>query len=577
VRAMHSMLRFRSLAALATSLCAVNACVPASPAGTRLRFEISFAASVDSQPVDGRVFLMIARNDDRKPRFQVASWTGGQPFFGVDVDGLRPNQPAIVDGSTPGYPIESIADIPPGDYFVQGLLNVYTTFHRADGHVLKMHMDHWEGQRWNVSPGNLLSEVQRVHIDPASGGTIRVSLTNKIPPIDPPADTKYVKHVRIKSEVVSKFWGHDMDIGAVVVLPPGFDEHPRARYPVAYEQNHFRATFNSWRETPPDPNVTGRDSITQFYHYRFYRDWVEGRLPKMLIVIPEHPNPYYDDAYAVNTANIGPYGDAITKELIPYVERRFRAIGKPWARSLFGGSTGGWESLASQVFYPDFYNGTWTFCPDPVDFHYFQLVNIYGDSNAYYPNNDWRHDFIRPGMRSVDNQVLASYRDMSWLESVLGTRGRSGQQLDAFQAVFGPMGPDGYTQPLYDKTTGKIDTAVSAYWRDHYDLTHILRRDWPTLGPKLAGKIHLYVGENDTYYLEEAAYLLHAFLDSTTAPRWGGTYELGERQPHCYTGAGRPGEPMLISYLTLYQRILPLIAQHWLKTAPKGADMSWRY
>lgn len=573
----HGTLRLRRLALVSLLLPALQACAPASAGRTRLRFEISFPASLRAQPVDGRVFLMIARNDNREPRFQVAEWTGGQPFFGVDVDGLRPGQAAVIDGTTLGYPIERIADIPAGDYYVQGLLNVYTTFHRADGHTLKMHMDHWEGQRWNVSPGNLLSDVQRVHIDPVQGGTIHINLSKIIPPIDPPPDTKYVKHVKIKSELVSKFWGHDMDVGAVVVLPPGFDQHPGAHYPVAYEQNHFRRTFTSWRENPPDPKATGRDSTAQLYRYRFYRDWVSGRLPKMLIVIPQHPNPYYDDAYAVNSANIGPYGDAITRELIPYVEKKFRAIGKPWARSLFGGSTGGWESLASQIFYPDFYNGTWTFCPDPVDFHYFQLIDIYNDSNAYYPNNDWRHDFVRPGMRGLDNQVLATYHDMSWLEAVLGTHGRSGQQLDVFQAVFGPEGPDGYPHLLYDKATGKIDKTVVDYWRDHYDLTHILRRDWPTLGPKLEGKLHLFVGENDTFYLEEAAYLLHAFLDSTRTPPWGGTWDLGDQWPHCYTGANRPGEPRIVSSLTMYQRILPLIAQHMLKTAPKGADMSWRY
>jgi enterochelin esterase-like enzyme len=569
--------RVRLLALLVLPLAAAYACVPPTAGRTSLRFEISFPASLDSQPVDGRVFLMIARNDDREPRFQVADWTGGQPFFGVDVDGLQPGQAAVVDGTTLGYPITSIADIPAGDYYVQGLLNVYTTFHRADGHTIKMHMDQWEGQRWNVSPGNFLSDVQRVHVDPARGGTIRITLTKTIPPIDPPADTKYVKHVKIKSELVSKFWGHDMDIGAVVVLPPGFDQHPNAHYPVAYEQNHFRRTFTSWRETPPDPKATGRDSTVERYRYQLYRDWAGGGLPKMLIVIPQHPNPYYDDAYAVNSANIGPYGDAITQELIPYVEQKFRAIGKPWARSLFGGSTGGWESLASQIFYPDFYNGTWTFCPDPVDFHYFQLTDIYNDSNAYFPNNSWRHDFIRPGMRGLDNQVLATYHDMSWLEAVLGTHGRSGEQLDVFQAVFGPEGPDGYTHLLYDKTTGTIDKGVVDYWRDHYDLTRILRRDWPTLGPKLKGKIHLYVGENDTFYLEEAAYLLHAFLDSTRTPPWGGTWDLGDQWPHCYAGANRPGEPRLISSLTMYQRILPLIARHMVQTAPKGADMSWRY
>jgi hypothetical protein len=566
------------LLALTAAICAVTLAAvrsdfrelqqPASP----FRFEVVYPADVDPGPLDGRLLLLIARTDQREPRFQVGWGLDTQPVFGVDVEGLTPGEPAVIDASTRGYPVESIAEIPEGDYYVQAVLNVYTTFERADGHTVKAHMDQWEGQQWNRSPGNLLSDVERLHIDPASGETLRITLSEKIPPIPAPADTRYVKHIKFRSEILSEWWGHDIDLGAVVVLPEGFDEHPDARYPVAYLHGHFPRTFRGWRETPPDTGLSGWARQRAETQYRFFQDWQSGALGRFLIVLMQHPTPYYDDSYAVNSENNGPYGDALTQELIPRVERQFRAIGEPWARTLYGGSTGGWESLAWQVFYPDMFNGVWTFCPDPVDFRYFQLINIYEDENAFYPNSDWVRTPLRPLMRGVDDQVYMTMEGLSHQEAVLGSRGRSGGQLDIFMAVFGPVAEDGYPKLLYDKWTGEIEKSVVDYWRENFDLRHILERDWETLGAKLAGKIHVYMGDTDTFYLEEAARLLEQFLESTTDPYYDGWFEWGERQPHCYSGAPAfPGQ-------NSHQRVLPLMLEHILATAPPGADtLSWRY
>jgi hypothetical protein len=260
---------------------------------------------------------------------------------------------------------------------------------------------------------------------------------------------------------------------------------------------------------------------------------------------------------------------------LPRVEEQFRGIGEPWARTLSGGSTGGWESLAWQVFYPDLFNGTWTFCPDPVDFRYFQLVNIYEDANAFYPGDGaspWKHTPVRPWMRGTDDQVVMDQRDASHLEAVLGSRGRSGDQMDIFMSVYGPVGDDGYPRLLYDKWTGVIDHEVAEYWRENYDLRYILERDWETLGPKLVGKLHIYAGDMDTYFLEEAARLLEQFLESTSDPYYDGWFDWGERAPHCYSGEAEfPGQ-------TSYQRVLPLMRDRILRTAPEGADVtSWRY
>ena len=554
---------------------AVTSC-SSGPAGTTdggsgVRFEVNVPADVEPAPVDGRVLLLISSREQPEPRFQRLRSLDTPQIFGVDVDGLAPGEAAVIDTGTRGFPLESAAEIPPGEYFVQAVLNVYTTFERADGHTIKAHMDQWEGQQWNRSPGNLYSQVQQVRIDPGSDNPIAISLTERIPPIEQPADTDYVKHIKFRSDILSDWWGHDIDLGAVVVLPEGFEEHPDARYPVVYWHGHFPSTFRGFQEEPPGPELTGPARASAENRYRLFQEWQSGELGRFLIVLMQHPTPFYDDSYAVNSANNGPYGDAMTQELIPRVEQQFRALGEPWARTLSGGSTGGWESLAWQVFYPDMFNGTWTFCPDPVDFRYFQLVDVYEDDNAFYPNSEWKTSPVRPWQRGTDDQVRFNQKDASHLEAVLGTKGRSGDQMDIFMSVYGPVGADGYPRLLYDKWTGEIDKEVAEYWRN-YDLRYVLETNWEEIGPQLVGKIHIYMGDMDTYFLEGATELMEDFLESTDDPYYDGSFTWGPGQPHCFSGfpefAGQ----------TSYERVLPLMLERILSTAPPGADVtSWRY
>ncbi len=545
--------------------------VPAA-GGSDLTFEVSVPAELAPEPLDGRVLLLISSQAEPEPRFQRLRSLNTPQILGIDIDGLAPGEPAVIDAEALGFPFESLAEIPAGDYCVQAVLNVYTTFERADGHTIKAHMDQWEGQQWNRSPGNLYSQVLQVHVDPASGDTISVELTERMPPIEPPEDTPFVKHIKFRSDILSDWWGHDMFLGAVVVLPEGFDEHADARYPVVYWQGHFPRTFRGFRETPPGDDVPENRRASEENRYRLFQEWQSGNLGRWLIVYLQHPTPFYDDSYAVNSANNGPYGDALTRELMPRVEEQFRAIGEPWARVLSGGSTGGWESLAWQVFYPDMFNGTWTFCPDPVDFRYFQMVNIYEDDNAFYPNSEWKKSPVRPWQRQTDDQVSFNQKDASHLEAVLGSRGRSGDQMDIFMSVYGPVGDDGYPRLLYDKWTGEIDKEVAEYWRENYDLRYILENNWEELGPQLEGKLHIYMGTMDTYFLEPATELLEEFLESTTDPYYDGSFTWGEGQPHCFSGfAEFPGQ-------TSYERVLPLMQERILSTAPAGADVtSWRY
>jgi len=559
-------------AALLCVLCGTIALpTRAAPQQASQKFEISFPASVHAAPTTGRVFVFITPKENPEPRLQAGGWGDAPPLFGVDVDQLAPGQAALINQDTLGYPVTSLRDVPPGDYYVQALLNIYTEFRRTDGHTIWAHMDQWEGQHFNRSPGNLYSKVQKVHLDPATGYDVRLSLTETIPPVEVPADTQWVKHIKIKSELLTKFWGHDIFIGAVVLLPKGYDEHPGSYYPVVYDQGHFNLApafgFNT-KETPPtDAQRQQFASMNRESGYDFYRAWTSDRFPRVIAVTFQHPTPYFDDSYAVNSVNNGPYGDALLKELIPYLEQHFRMIRKPYGRVLTGGSTGGWESLALQVFYPDFFGGTWTLYPDPIDFRRYQLTNIYEDDNAFYePGHTWL-DAPRYMQRKADGQPEVNMQKMSQLEEVLGSHGRSCQQLEIWEAVYGPMGDDGYPKPLWDKRTGKIDHNVARYMRDHgYDLSYTIRTQWSTLGPKLHDKVRIYVGDMDNYYLNLAVYFLDDFLKTAKDPAFDGEFGYGRPMK------GHGWQPA--TQEEMVRRMAEFIRAH----APAGEDTaSWNY
>ncbi|MGH9323675.1 MAG: alpha/beta hydrolase-fold protein, partial [Vicinamibacteria bacterium] len=305
------------------------------------RFEASFPATAHAEPLTGRVYVMISRTNETEPRLQI-SQTGGTPFFGRDVERLAPGEVAILDETDLGSPVPSLPRIPAGEYFVQALVNVYSEFRRSDGHVVWMHDDRWEGQKWNVSPGNLYSLVQKVRLDPERGYRVSLAADQVIPQIEIPPDSRLVKRFRFESPMLTKFWGRPIYLGATVLLPRDY-ETESISYPVVYHQGHFSLQ-------PPLRFEEGGE---------LHRDWIEDDFPRMIVVTFQHPNPYFDDSYAVNSANVGPYGDALMQELIPEVEKRYRVIREPWARALTGGSTGGWEALALQLFHPEFFGGTW--------------------------------------------------------------------------------------------------------------------------------------------------------------------------------------------------------------------------
>jgi hypothetical protein len=547
-------------------------------------FEIVFSENLSSEAQDGRLILMLSTNNQAEPRFQIADGPNTQLAFGIDVEAWEPGKALSLNAEAFGYPLRSLSELPEGEYHVQALLNRYETFNLKDGRVLKLPPDKGEGQQWNRKPGNFYNVPAKLSVKP--GATIRIELDQEIPPIDPPVDTKYIKHVKIRSEKLSEFWGRDMYLGANVLIPHGWEENPQARYPLMIYHGHFPYTFSGFREDPPDPNlepdyaarfnISGYNIIQQQEAHNFYKQWISPKFPRYLVIEIQHPTPYYDDSYAVNSVNQGPYGDAITYELIPYIEEQFRGIGEGWSRFLYGGSTGGWEALAVQIMYPDEYGACFAACPDPIDFQAYTVVDIYKDKNAYYLESEWKKT-PRPGHRNYLGHISSTLEEMNLRELVLGTKGRSGQQWDIWEATFSPVGPDGYPARLWDKVSGEIDSEVANYWKENYDLGHILRRDWENgLGEKLKGKIHIYCGDMDNYYLNNAVYLVEEFLESTTNPYYAGEVDYGDRAEHCWNGDHE--NPNYISRLRYNTMYLPKILKIIERDAPKGADLkNWRY
>ena len=551
----------------------------------KLKFVINYPTEKNGNILEGRVLLMLAKSDESEPRFQITYQNHTGLIYGVDALGKKPKGGVVIDGTVFGYPIESLDNIPAGEYWVQGLLHTYETFNLKTGHTVKLPMDNGEGQKWNRSPGNLYSTPKKIFLDPDKKKSVKITLDQVIPSIEPPEDTKYIKHIRMQSKLLTEFWGRPIYLGAHVLLPEGFNEHPEAKYPLMIFHGHYPHDFGGFRTEPPDPDLEpkysarfdweGYNKTVQEYDYQFYKEWTSPGFPRVLVIKIQHQNPYYDDSYAVNSANIGPYGDAITYELIPYIEEQFRGIGEGWARFLYGGSTGGWEALAAQVFYPDEYNGCFAACPDPIDFRAYCLVNIYENENAYFKGGPFKR-IETPAHRNYLGEVNATVRDMNYVELAIGNNGRSGDQWDIWQAVYSPMDSDGYPKPIWDKKSGKIDKEVADYWKENYDLRYVLERDWAKIGPKLKGKIHVYCGDMDNYYLNNAVYLMEEFLEGTTDPYYNGEVDYGDRAEHCWNGDQT--RPNALSRLRYNQMFIPKAVERMEKTAPSGADLkSWRY
>ncbi|HSK68081.1 MAG TPA: alpha/beta hydrolase-fold protein [Candidatus Limnocylindria bacterium] len=445
----------------------------------------------------------------------------GCPVFGKTVFGLKAGDSVTLGADDPdvyGWPMQ-MNEIPAMEVAAQVLFVKYTQFTRSDGSVVWGMADHGGGGSVTNNPFNLYSEAKVVDL---GGGALSFTLDQETPlgyelqdgQVTQQGnweDKELVKYVKVKSELLSEFWGTDMYLGANVLLPKGYDA--AKQYPVLYYQGHWPGG-----NAPLNYGRTGRAAYDEFNAF-----WDGGEAPQMIVVTFRDANMFYDTSYSVNSANLGPWGDAIMTELIPFVEEEFGVIREPWARALAGGSTGGWEALAMQVFNPDFFGGTWPMCPDAVDFNYHQIVNIYEDDNAYFLDNGW-YKVERPSSRAVDGNIRWTIQDECLWEAAVGgvEHAVSLGQWAIWESVYGPQGGDGYPARIWDPLTGDIDHEVAAYWKENYDLNAILQANWATLGPKLVGKIHLRGGDMDNYYLNLAQYRMGDWLATTTEPFYAG-------------------------------------------------------
>jgi S-formylglutathione hydrolase FrmB len=487
---MKQLAAIRTLLGIAIVICTGTAFAQ-PPAATGLRFEVTVNPGLLPKPTDGRLLVVLGRPGPGEPRDSIGD-TGhdAPPLLGVDANGFGPGVVAVLDGSSEIFPIESLAKLPAGKYVAQAVFEWNPDLRLPD------------------APGNLISEPQAVTLDPARGGTVRLTLTKQAPADRPPADTANVKYVKFESKLLSRFHGRPMFLRASVILPRDFGRQADRKYPLLVVIGGYGARYTEAAA------------------------WANRRLRganlQMVVLHLDGAGPY-GDPYQVNSDNNGPYGDAVVRELIPHIEATYHCIGQPYARFTTGTSTGGWVSLALQVFYPDFFNGCWSFAPDPVDFRAYELINIYEDTNAYVN----RFGFERPAKRNVWSDTVYTVRHECQVENVLGPGNRwwvSGKDWCAWNAVFGPRGPDGLPKPLWHPKTGVIDRSVTAHWQQ-YDLRLVLTRNWSDLGPKLRGKLHIYVGDADDYFLNNAVRMLEADLRKANPP-FDGHIQFGPMAGH---------------------------------------------
>ncbi|MEW6130127.1 MAG: alpha/beta hydrolase-fold protein [Acidobacteriota bacterium] len=467
-----------------------------------LKFEVTVAAGLLDKPQNGRLFMVLGKFAQPEPRLLIGR-TGMEsaPVFARDVENFATGKPGVIDNSCVAFPIESLAKLPAGDYFIQALFDINNDLKSVN------------------APHNLYSMVQRATIDPTKGGTIKIELTQKIPEEQLPADSDSVKFVKIKSALLSKFHGRPIYLRAGIILPKDFAKEPSRQYPLRVHIGGYGSRFTGVQRMMSPGS-------------EFFSAWNDDSTPKMIVLHLDGDGPF-GDCYQVNSANNGPYGDAVTQELIPFVEQKFRGIGEPYARVLDGGSTGGWVSFALQVFYPDFFNGTWSYCPDGVDFRGFQLVNIYRDKNAYVN----QYGFERPSAREINGETRFTIRHECQMENVLGAGdswAMSGEQWGAWNATYGPRGADGRPRPLWHPKTGEIDASVVEHWKK-YDLRLVLQTNWTTLAPKLKGKINIWVGEADNYFLNNAVHMLDEHF-TQAKPSIEARIFYGAGKGHCWLG-----------------------------------------
>jgi hypothetical protein len=426
-----------------------------------LAFHVTFDKAVSDKPFSGRVYVMLSRSDRSEPRTG-PNWFRQEPIFARDVKDWKPGEELVIDGTALAFP-NPLAKLPKAAWSAQAV------------------MDFDRGERnFSSAPGNGYSKVVRKELDAAATGPVALTI-DQVVAARPFQETERVKLAEIDSKLLSDFHKRPVRLRAGVVLPRSFATDPKKRYPVVYEIPGFGGTHFMAR------NLTGRTDVAGV---------------EMLWVVLD-PSCRLGHHVFADSANNGPCGRALVKELIPFIEKQYRGLGSPAARFVTGHSSGGWSSLWLQVTYPDFFGGVWSTAPDPVDFRDFQRINVYRPgANMFIDDQGERRPLARTG-----GKPTIFYKPFSDMDRITG----HGGQLDSFDAVFSPRGPDGKPKPLWDRDTGIIDPEVAKCW-EKYDIRLTLENNWKALAPKLSGKLHVYTGSEDTFYLEGAVALLKEAL-----------------------------------------------------------------
>lgn len=410
--------------------------------------------------VTGRLYVFLSQRGGEP--MTGPSWFQPEPFYGIDVRDVPPGATMRVDDTADGFP-DKLSKLPPGKYRVQALL------------------DHdFYSQLPARGVGNFYSEVADLTIDPATAAAATLKL-DRVVAAQPFPAAAWLHEIVLRSELLSRFFGRDVVERATVVLPVGYEEQPTRRYPVVFEIPGFGGTHrppNKYRQAAPRAG--------------------EGEVDFIRVLLSGNCK-WGHHVYADSATN-GPRGAALIQEMIPRLDAQFRTIPAATARFVTGHSSGGWSSLWLQVNYPQTFGGCWSTSPDPVDLRDFQQVDLYAQPplSLYFDPAGERRPIARRG-----REPFLWFQDFGRMDDALGRGG----QLRSFEAVFSPLGPDGLPQKLWDRASGRIDPAVARAW-EKYDIRLILLRNWPTLGPQLAGKLHVITGELDTFYLDGAVHKL---------------------------------------------------------------------
>ncbi|MFN0087865.1 MAG: alpha/beta hydrolase [Blastocatellia bacterium] len=443
----------------------------AQPAASRLRFRVKLEKELSPAGASGRLIVFMTDSPQQRETLNTGFVPGATWIAAMEVEHLAPGGVLELDPDLLAFP-RPFSEAKPGTWQVMALLDPNHTY-----------AYHGEDE------GDLKSAVRRLeNVDPARAGTIELTLSRRLPARFTPADTENVKLVEFQSPLLTRFWGRPIVMRAGVALPRGYGTDVKTSYPVVYHVHGFGGDHTgAWRQGVPSNEELG-----------------EGRRLPMIHVYLDGSFPTGHHEFA-DSVNNGPWGRALTEELIPHLEKRFRAEPRPRARFLTGHSSGGWSTLWLQVTYPDFFGGTWSTAPDPVDLRSWTGINATPGSkdNAYREADGSPKQLVRRG-----GKWIASIEEFARQEEVLG---EYGGQFASFEWVWSPRGPDGRPLKLFNRVSGELNPEVLKYW-EKYDIRLILERNWTKLGPKLRGKIHVICGDADTFRLEEGVKLLCGFF-----------------------------------------------------------------